>query len=416
MAIICYAGLPGAGKSYSVIENIVLRALSARRHVVHNLVLKIPALQVAADPQDGKPFDVTAYLHELPDKATAAQVVELARPGAVIVLDEVWQYWPAGIKANEVPPAELEFFKKHRHRVCPETGHASEICIIDQDPQTGVPAFLRSLIDLTYIHRKLDKVGAKGKFKVDVYSQAQSVLKPSKSALVRSLIGTYKPQVWNCYVSHTGNTKGDGPGLEQAPDARANVWKSWPVRAAVLAALAVPFLIYLSVRNFYGMAEAGGAKAPAKRQASSSELAPPAPQPTPAVAPAAPLPPGVTLIRDTPAEPPPPAPPPPLDPAEAVKRDTAAALLELRPSATWRLLGVAIPPNGEGIAFLSSATGQRRLPASQCEPYERDYRCRVEDGWSYPFSGGPASPFTAAAPAGYYKPNDQPKAAAPGPT
>ena len=46
----------------------------------------------------------------LRDIVRAYVVEHLADDDAVLVLDEVWRYWPAGLKASNIPENEKEFF------------------------------------------------------------------------------------------------------------------------------------------------------------------------------------------------------------------------------------------------------------------------------------------------------------------
>lgn len=383
MSIICYTGLPGGGKSYSAVQNVIIPSLKAGRVVAHNLTLVPSALSVVCDR------DVTGLLIQIDRDATPTELIEACPPGAVIVIDEVWRYWPAGIKANEVPKAELKFFKEHRHRVGADN-LASEICIIDQDPKTGVPAFLRSLIELTYIHVKHSTVGLSKSFRVDVFARAQSADKPSKSALIRKLQGRYKSEVWNCYQSHTQSTNIGEAGLEVQPDGRANLLKSTPVRAAIVALLALPFLFWFAGTTFSGMAKGGGLKKPPPDAFAEFPSLTPTPiasipvaeqiltqaeyrtYPTPTVLPATPM-----LIPD-PTRPP--------------------------TSTRWRVMGGVVQRDtGHAVVMLSSSTGRQRLDHNDCHLDDQmQWRCNVDDGIATPWSGGQATALSAARPEGMF--------------
>lgn len=377
MSIICYTGLPGDGKSYSAVENVIIPALKEGRHVAHNLILNVAALTVVC----GRP--VEQLLHQIDKDDTPAQLIEKCPPGAVVVIDEVWRYWPAGVKANEVPKDELKFFKEHRHRVG-EDGLASEILIIDQDPRTGVPAFLRALIELTYVHTKQSAVGAKGKFRVDVYTRAQSAEKPSKSAQIRKLMGSYKPEVWNCYVSHTQSKRPGEAGLEKAVDDRASVLKSWTVRAAVVAAVGLPFAFWWAAAAMQDLSGAERHVAPdreAQRAAVRAQRSEHAPRAGAAEVPVASGPgPRQSQQRGAPPRKPNP---------------------ETDVSMTWRVLGVIHKANGTGQALIASATGRRFLDVSRCaQDLDSNWRCKVEDGLATMWSGSSLSPLSAKAPEG----------------
>lgn len=369
--IVCYAGLPGSGKSYSVVENVIIPALRSARHVAHNLELRLEGLTEILG------FNPAHLLHQFDKDASAAEVIEACPLGAVIVIDEVWRYWKAGTKVNAVPQDEIKFFKEHRHRVG-DDGLASEIVIIDQDPKTGFPAFIRALVDETYLHSKLDKVGMKNKFRVDVYSRAQSAELPSKSAKLRELYGAYKPAIFACYRSHTQSTRPNEAGLEIAADGRANILKSYTVKAALASVLLTPFLVWFALARFMAIAESDGHVTPAPevvKHAVEREIAK-----TDGLAKE----PG-NGWEQVAIEPPKPTPvPTPARPPTIIEPDWEhVAKLPLL-SKKWRIVGLAFRPDrGKGMAYLASVGGFRRIPMEFCTADEvGDWRCGVEDGFA----------------------------------
>lgn len=381
--IICYAGLPGAGKSYSAVENVVIPALKEKRHVAHNLQLVPEALSEACG------YNVTEYLHQIPAEAEPDEVIQACPPGAVIVIDEIWEYWGAGLKVSNIPKDQLRFFKKHRHRVG-DDGIASEMVIIDQDPQTSVPAFIRALIDQTYLHTKLDDVGMSDRFRVDIYDRAQSAEKPNSKKILRSLYGTYKPEVYRCYVSHTQSTIADQPGLEKAPDQRGNVLKSFTVKAAIGALIVMPFLFYTAFQSFMNLGNLGKEPEPVAKTDTPTMTIPPRelhPQPDDwdAIPKQNPIP---AMHTATPA----PTPNP-----HVITPDPAMVAKVPQTSRRWRLIGISFKPEtGEGLAYLATVGGYRKIDRKHCEVDSAgDWRCAVEDGfatfYSATFSDNPFS-------------------------
>lgn len=379
MSIIAYSGLPGSGKSYSVVENVILPALKDGRTVAHNLTLNLAAIAVVVDGFH------PSQLVEISRDCTPAELIKKCPPGAVIVVDEVWRYWPAGTKANEVPQDELKFFKEHRHRVG-EDGKASEIVIIDQDIQTGVPAFLRSLIEITYLHEKMSKVGAKGRFRVDVYSRAQSAMKPSKGALLRKMAGKYKPEIWNCYISHTQSEKIGEAGLELQADKRGTILGSWTVRAAIVAALLMPFILYAAASQLSAL---GKIDQQTKTVTTTRVVELPDLQSLPQPGQQAPTQPQPQLQQ----------------PSTATAAETAAQAItpgaqDLPPglSRMWRVSGGIVRPDGTGVVLLVSTNGTRRIHAQDCTLDDLlEWRCPVEDGAATMHSGQQAA-YSAAQP------------------
>ncbi len=367
MSILCYTGLPGDGKSYSAVENIVIPALKAGRVVCHNLKLNIPALSAVCE------VDAEKLLVQIPAGCTAAELIALPPPGAVIVIDEVWQFWRAGSKASEVPEAELRFFKEHRHKVG-EDGLSTEILIIDQDPKTGIPAFLRALIELTYVHTKLSKVGAKGTFRVDVYVRSQSAQKPSKSAMIRSMMGRYKPEVWNCYISHTQSVRPGEAGLEKIVDDRGSVMKSYSVRSAIVAACLLPFLFWWAGSSFFKLGD--NVKKPSDLPQSEAIAALPV----------------VDIERsehihhwkvresDRPRQIPDISPAQPVAPKQGEYSDDE--------SQRWTLLGVVRKSDGSGVALVRTSLGNRRIPVTHCTNDSYEWNCRIAGHQVTVWTGG----------------------------
>lgn len=224
MSVIAYTGLPGSGKSYGVVENVIIPAVAAGRHIVTNLPLKIGTL--LDDYPKGK---ITTF-----DSKDTNHTFDLdAYPGAMWVIDEVHHHWPSGLKMNNVGEKEKVFFTEHRHSVG-DDGFASEIVLITQD-LAQVAAFVRNLVEDTYVATKLSAVGMKNHYMVKVYQRAATGPKPRDA--YRTLRGTYKPEVFKYYRSHTKNKTDFAAGMEEKADDRANVWKNPLVKYGIPAAL-----------------------------------------------------------------------------------------------------------------------------------------------------------------------------------
>lgn len=342
MTILGYAGLPGSGKSYSVVENVIVPALKAGRTVVHNLKLKEDEIALHCD---GK-----GQLVQIPADATADELVKLAGedyPGSVVAIDEIWNYWPAGIKTNELPKAHLSFFKEHRHRL-DQQGRASEIVVIDQDMDTSVAGFIRRLIKQTFVHIKLDDIGANSRFRVEIYNGCVSPARPIKSRLLRKMMGRYRPEIFGLYYSQTKSDESFGSaGLETIADGRGNIWKSWQMRAAIGALFFSPFVIWKVADAFTGIGSTPDAvhverpqRSEDERHAQRSRLE----QTT--IAPQNAVEPSPRIVASTPAIPPKPPKP--------------------KESSTWTLTGV-MRYAGNAVALISKSGAERRIPLDLCD-------------------------------------------------
>jgi len=155
----------------------------------------------------------------------------------VFVIDECWKYFPAGARTNDLPKSLQSFLAEHRHYVGAD-GRTTEVALVTQSLYQLAP-FARELVDSTFITSKLDKVGKKGSYRVDVYSGPCNLNRPDPDRLVNQTYGNYRAEVWRFYRSHTHNDSGFASGDEQGTDSRGSVWGSPLVRfglpGAVLA-------------------------------------------------------------------------------------------------------------------------------------------------------------------------------------
>jgi len=219
MSILAYVGLPGHGKSYSVTENVILPALLAGRVVYTNIPLNHELLKDHC-LSNGAP-DPVIYQISLDDLESEPEKVLDFEGGSVIVLDEVWQLFPAGMRANNCPEPLKEFLAKHRHKVG-DNGLSQEIVLVTQD-LAQIAAFARQLVEETYISNKLTAFGSSKKYRIDIYQRAVTGNPPKKP--LRQIFGQFKKQVYQFYSSHTQSSTGHA-GNEVKPDSRGNVFKS----------------------------------------------------------------------------------------------------------------------------------------------------------------------------------------------
>lgn len=233
MSIAAYTGLPGSGKSYGVVENVIVPALKAGRHVVTNMPLERDKLLAYCGAGEITLID---------SNVDVAAIVQMGvdMPGVYFVLDECWRYWPAGKLPNQIPESEKEFFAMHRHRVGAD-GMSTEIVLVTQD-LSQISGFVRALVEQTFRATKLTAVGSKNKYRVDVYEGAVTGPKPSPTRRLREMYGKYKPEIYALYRSHTQSQV--GAGQETKADSRGSLLKGWRIKIAVLALIGVPFVLW----------------------------------------------------------------------------------------------------------------------------------------------------------------------------
>ena len=216
MSIVGYSGLPGSGKSYGVVENVVIPALESGRHIITNIPLKLGRL--SDDYPQGK---ITIFDNREAEDDTTFFDLERHPAGVIWIIDEAWRFWKSGMKATNIPQCQKEFFTEHRHNVGPD-GRTNEIVLVTQD-LAQLCAFVRGLVEETYRAVKLTAIGQKNKYRVDVFMGAATGQKPGKP--MRQLYGSYKPEIYQYYKSHTRNKTDFAAGMEEKADDRANVLK-----------------------------------------------------------------------------------------------------------------------------------------------------------------------------------------------
>lgn len=224
MAIDAYTGKPGHGKSYGVVQHVIIPSLKQNRHVVTNIPLQVDMLLE----------DFGGYVTQLPDDwHTRPDLNDLAPPGCVLILDELWRRWPAGLKANAVSHEDKALLAEHRHRV-DKNGKSMRIVLVTQD-LSQVAAFAVALIEQTY--RVVKKT--KTTYRVDIYSGGVKGDRPPKTQLQRQSFGKFSADVHRYYQSATQSQTGE-VGDESKADRRGNVFASpsfWALMLLVVVSL-----------------------------------------------------------------------------------------------------------------------------------------------------------------------------------
>ena len=248
MTIAAYTGLPGHGKSYGVVENVIVPALKAKREVFTNIpmneqeCLKRFGMQVIQ-------FQ-TQDIIENPDWWT-----EVFNPGAVIIIDEVWRLWPSGLNAKNVRDQDKAFLAEHRHMVG-DNGQSTEIVFVTQD-LAQIANFARCLVESTFRVVKLSKIGMNKRFRVDIYFGAVTGNNPPTSKRESEKQGKFKKSIYQLYQSHTKSLTG-GAGDETRIDKRFNVLGGFSVKLGLFALCVCLVIFYFTanyIASYYGLSE-----------------------------------------------------------------------------------------------------------------------------------------------------------------
>ncbi|TWH71295.1 zona occludens toxin [Azomonas agilis] len=344
MAIDAYTGLPGHGKSYGVVEHVIIPSLKQNRHVVTNIPLDIDALLM----------DFGGTVEQLPeDWFERPDLAELAPSGCVLVLDELWRRWPNGMKASEALLTDKALLAEHRHRV-DKQGRSMRVVLVTQD-LAQIASWVRQLVETTY--RMVKK--SKKLFRVDIYRGAVTGPRPSQAALTRQTAGKFRAEVYRYYQSATQSQSG-AVGDESTADGRASILKSWGLWALIGIVVFGGFFGVRGVSQFFSP--------PTVQQ-------PVAAKPKP--------------------EPPPQAPPP--TQAAPMQRAIAEVIPKPEPqvtmSAVWRVGGYLLRDQSDvtNQVILISDTGRTRIiPFEQCQwinSIQVDVYCDLDGERVTPWSG-----------------------------
>lgn len=247
MAIIAYVGLPGHGKSYGVVANVILPALRQKRLVYTNIPMNEEHClnQLGMAPV---PFTIDDLLKN-PNWFTT-----VFTSGAVLVLDECWRLWPSGLKASNVREGDKTFLAEHRHMVG-ENGFSTEIYLVTQD-LSQLAMFVRALVESTIRMVKLTNLGLDKRFRVDMYSGCVTGSKPPVSKREREIHGgKFKKEIYDFYKSHTKSETGFA-GDETKTDKRFNIFKGFGIK------LGLVFIICCAVFIWFGSQTVKNAYAP----------------------------------------------------------------------------------------------------------------------------------------------------------
>lgn len=235
MAIHAYVGKPGHGKSYGVVEHVIIPSLKQDRHVVTNIPLSIDDL---LSTYGGNITQLPDDWFELDDLS------DIIPAGSVAIIDECWRRWPAGKNVNQANLADKSLLAEHRHRV-DDKNNSMRIVLVTQD-LAQISSWVRLLIETTYRIRKITKKT----FKVDIYNGAVTGDAPSKTKLIRTTAGTFKASVYSFYKSATQSNSG-AVGDESSADGRSSILRSFGLWAALGCFIVFIVLGVYFVKRFF---------------------------------------------------------------------------------------------------------------------------------------------------------------------
>lgn len=283
----------GSGKTYEVVSEIIVKALSRGRRVVSNIAgldieaIKgllvdsgVPESQIgelvqidhervldeyfwrsdkpieAAAPEPVKSWAWGKGRQRVPVEATpaagqgaAVPVDYFIQPGDLVALDEIWRFWGGFAtkdgEGNKRPATVMNFFRMHRHFTHPQTGVSCDVALITQDVM-DLSRSVRAVIEETYYMEKLTAIGSTKRYRVDIFQGGKTSGRP-----LRQLQRSYDARFFPLYSSHSQKKAGDADAVEENIDQRGNILKGALFKVVLPVGLIVAGFAVYTVYSFF---------------------------------------------------------------------------------------------------------------------------------------------------------------------
>lgn len=273
MAIICYTGVMGSGKTYEGVSTAMLTALRQGRRVVTNI--------------SGVNFEeVRDYLgafpdgsHLEPEKIVIIPSKRITEPGFfpdpdlegkggapsvvmggdLVLIDEVWSFWGSDQKLT---PEHQKFFRMHRHYTEVNSGVSCDLVLMIQD-LSSLHRFIRGVLESTLKFTKKKDLGVSSAYTIDVYEGS----KQTRQTFIARSMKKYDKKIFPLYKSYDGDKKGKEATVDGRHSLFANKW------FLVAVAGGMVLMLYSSVA-FYRMVSAFLNPEPVKKPEASGAVAP----------------------------------------------------------------------------------------------------------------------------------------------
>lgn len=148
MAISAYIGIPGSGKSYEAVCNVIIPAFTSGRRVVTNIYgLQKDKITERYPDATGEIIvvdnDDVLKADFFPFKGGEGSFCQF---GDLIVIDEAWRIFGSD---KDMTAEKKSFIAEHRHFTHPETGISCDLVIVNQS-LSNIARFLKDKIETTY--------------------------------------------------------------------------------------------------------------------------------------------------------------------------------------------------------------------------------------------------------------------------
>lgn len=253
MAQFLYSGIQGSGKSYEVVQGVIVPNVAKGRRVVTNVaglqydkicdycvsylgadrdklgeIIQIGNEQVDQPnffPLEESDSPIVLALKKATDpeliKALEAQQIIwknsfIVKGGDIVILDECWRWYTSDTK---LPDGHLKFFRMHRHFLHDVTGQCCDIVLIAQDIG-DLRRNIRATIEKSFLMQKHTDLGLLDRYVVTAYSGNKQVAK----SVIEDFQKKYDPDIFALYKSHSQKSAGGAEAKEERVDKRGSLF------------------------------------------------------------------------------------------------------------------------------------------------------------------------------------------------
>lgn len=246
MAINAYTGLMGSGKTYEVVNSVILPAIKAGRDVVTNIygLNEDLVYKHLKEPDKGCEFGKIRIVQnedvEKPDFFPRSETdqTSIVRHGNLAAIDEAWRFWGS----NKWPNEHMIFFREHRHYV-DARGISCDMALMVQDI-TDLDKRLKNVIEMSFAFTKLKSLGFSSRYRIEVYEGS----KLYKSKRTSWSSKTYNKKIFPLYKSYATDSV---QGVEKSIDGRQNMLKTGAFVFPVLIAIVLIVAGAMKLTDFF---------------------------------------------------------------------------------------------------------------------------------------------------------------------
>jgi zona occludens toxin len=264
MAINAYVGVMGSGKSYEVVNSVILPAVLAGRRVVTNISGISPEL-ILERCRKKSPNAALGEVLYVPIEAITKPgffpifdppVAGFVCPGDLICIDEAWKFWDS---SDTISDEHMDFFRMHRHYVA-ENGTSCDMSLMIQD-MGSLHRKVKAVVEATFRMVKLKSLGFSKVYRVEVYEGH----KLTKASRVDQHINKYDKSIFPLYQSYKGAV-----GKEAQMDSRQNILNKKSLWIGVFLLIVASFVSWYFLKKFFNPNEQSNQTITASTSANSA--------------------------------------------------------------------------------------------------------------------------------------------------